>query len=125
LRTSTSALEGGWYFALRVSPRVFLNKVRSSLDASAVLLYYGDVDSGTGIAMLPGELFGYRFHGTRDDSFVLRGTLAVDYDQLYEFAARLRDMAFRLRAWPDIVGRATKAARAVADVDGILAQTTY
>ena len=59
----------------------------SSVDAFAVLLHYGAEARDTGIAMLPGGLFGYR---NDDDGFVLRGTLAVPADDLCRFAGRLR-----------------------------------
>ena len=111
--------EGGWYIALHISPKVFLDKVASSVDAFAVLLHYGETRD-TGIAMLPGELFGYR-----DSGLVLRGTLAVDYPELRRFVSRLCDMAFRVRGWPHVIDRATKTARAVVDVDAILNRVRY
>jgi aspartate/methionine/tyrosine aminotransferase len=114
--------EGGWYATLRVSPKLFSTTLTSSVDAFSVLLHYGENRTDTGVALLPGELFGYRYRpDSPDDTFVLRGNLAVDFDDLLEATARLREMAFALRTWgPQIEGRAKQLARAVADVDGIV-----
>ncbi|MCS7484687.1 aminotransferase class I/II-fold pyridoxal phosphate-dependent enzyme [Umezawaea endophytica] len=116
--------EGGWYASLRVSPRIFSTKLTSSIDAFAVLLHYGEDRTDTGVALLPGELFGYRYRPDNpDDTFILRGNLAVGFDDLREATARLRSMAFALRTWgPQIEGRAKQRARAVADVDGIVSR---
>lgn len=119
--------DGGWYAALRISPKVFSTKLESSVDAFSVLLHYGEDNKDSGIAMLPGELFGYRHRPDDPDSpFVLRGNFAVGLDVVREFAARLRDAAFCLRAWgPQIEEHAKRRARAVADVDSIVRHLRY
>ena len=117
------APEGGWYLPLRVAPSL-MPGAASSVDAFAVLLHYGAEARDTGIAMLPGALFGYR---NDDDGFVLRGTLAVPADDLCRFAGRLRDAVVRLTGpgGPELVAQAMKRARGVADVDAILASCRY
>ncbi len=79
--------QGGWYFALRVARHLFptgslasaesaeanptggadlpqiLRNVTSGVHAAAVLLNYGQDRRDTGIAMLPGELFGHGLNG--------------------------------------------------------------
>jgi hypothetical protein len=89
-----------------------------------VLLHYGGADRGSGIAMLPGELFGHRDH---TEGFLLRGTLAADQRQLRRFTDRLHTAAVRL-AGPDgpaIADQAMNRARAVADIDTIVANSRY
>jgi aspartate/methionine/tyrosine aminotransferase len=117
------APEGGWYLPLRVAPSL-MPGAASSVDAFAVLLHYGAEARNTGIAMLPGGLFGYRNDG---DGFVLRGTLAVPADDLCRFTGRLRDAVVRLTGpgGPELVAQAMKRARGVADVDAILASCRY
>lgn len=117
------APEGGWYLPLQVAPSL-MPGAASSVDAFAVLLHYGAEARDTGIAMLPGGLFGYR---NDDDGFVLRGTLAVPADDLCRFAGRLRDAVVRLTGpgGPELVAQAMKRARRAADVDAILASCRY
>lgn len=119
--------EGGWYATLNVSPKLFATELTSSVDAFAVLLHYGQGKTDSGIAMLPGELFGYRYRlGDPNRTFVLRGNLAVGFDELREFTARLRAMAFSLRAQgPQIEGYAAQRARAVVDVDEVVRHLRY
>jgi aspartate/methionine/tyrosine aminotransferase len=115
---------GGWYLTLRVSPDLFPGRVASSVDAFAVLLHYGRGTRDTGIAMLPGELFGYR---TYDAGFTLRGTLGPQASELDRFTRRLSDAARLLRGpdGPGITQRALARAREVADIDTILAHCRY
>jgi hypothetical protein len=121
--------EGGWYLSLRVSPRL-MPQVASGVDAFAVLLHYGGDARDSGVALLPGELFGYGAHGhgqpvgsARPDELVLRGTLAADERDLDRFIARLNHATTALLgpAGPELVQAALKRARQVADVDEILA----
>lgn len=121
--------EGGWYLPLRVSPRL-IPQASSGGDAYAVLLHYGGDAHDSGIALLPGELFGYgvRAQGrpagaNRPNELMLRGTLAADERDLDRFVARLKDATTALLGedGPEIVQAALKRARQVADVDGILA----
>lgn len=117
------APEGGWYVPLRISPRL-LASATSSLDAFAVLLHYSRTEHYSGIAMLPGELFGHRDYR---NGFLLRGTLAAGEQILHRFTSRLRDAA-RLLTSPDrdaITKAAKERARQIADVDAILTHCRY
>lgn len=115
--------DGGWSLPLHVSPTL-IPGAASSVDAFAVLMHYGGDSHGSGIAMLPGELFGYRAHGTK---FVLRATLAASEEDLRRFTDRLRDATTRLTSpeGPCLVQQALKRARMIADVDAILASCRY
>lgn len=53
---------GGWYVPLAIARRAFPMPIATSIDAMAVLLHYGGDRSDTGVALLPGELFGQRLH---------------------------------------------------------------
>jgi hypothetical protein len=108
------APEGGWYVPLRLAPRL-IPAVASSVDALAVLLHYGGADPDSGIGLLPGELFGHRDYR---DGFLLRGTLTADDEDRRRFITRLREATTAL-CGPD--GRA----RAMADLDTILANSRY
>jgi aspartate/methionine/tyrosine aminotransferase len=121
--------EGGWYLPLRISPRL-IPQANSGIDAFAVLLHYGGDARDSGIAMLPGELFGYGARAqelpaglARPDQLVLRGTLAADKRDLDRFITRLKDATTALlgASGPEIAQAALKRARRVADVDEILA----
>jgi aspartate/methionine/tyrosine aminotransferase len=114
---------GGWYLPLRISPAL-VPGATSSVDAFAALLHYGGANHDSGIAVLPGELFGYRAHC---DGFLLRGTLAASEHELRRFTARLHAAVTCLTGpdGPAIAGRAMKRARAVAGVDAILARCRY
>ncbi|MEO3858541.1 aminotransferase class I/II-fold pyridoxal phosphate-dependent enzyme [Acrocarpospora sp. B8E8] len=109
--------EGGWFLPLRVSPRL-MPGASSGIDAFAVLLHTA------GVALLPGELFGYRDHA---DGFFLRGSLAVGGDTLRRVAVALQDAAVELVSpdGPRLVEQAVKRARQVADIDAILAACEY
>ena len=120
-------IEGGWYLPLRIAPRL-LPGAASSLDAFAALLHYGGYDHASGIALLPGELFGHRAY--RDDNrggFLLRGTLAASDAELHRFVSRLSQAA---AVWSRPAGReaiqcARHRARTVADLDTILKHARY
>jgi aspartate/methionine/tyrosine aminotransferase len=119
--------QGGWYFALRVARHLFGADVTSGVHAAAVLLNYGQYRNDTGVAMLPGELFGYGLDGPQR-WLTLRGSLAVDPgDLLGATVARLREVALHLRGphGPGIVHHALNCARAVADLDKILTHRRY
>lgn len=118
-------IEGGWYLPLRISRRL-LPQAASSVDAFAALLHYGHRDHDSGIALLPGELFGHHPHGHRE-AFLLRGTLAASERDLHRFTTRLTQAT---TAWnrpdgPDLVQSALRRARRIADLDTILANTRY
>ena len=127
-------IQGGWYLPLRLTPRL-LPGAASSLDAFAALLHYGEGDPATGIALLPGELFGHRtarphgheLHGTGPAPFLLRGTLATSDRDLHRFSTRL---AQATTAWsgpdgPTLIKQALRRARRVADLDTILNTARY
>jgi aspartate/methionine/tyrosine aminotransferase len=118
--------EGGWYLPLRVSPRL-IPAAASGVDAFAVLLHYGGTDRSSGIALLPGELFGYRAGKGGHSGFMLRGTLAAGDRDLRRFTARLGHAAQVLTGpqGPQVIQAALSRARAVADVDTILANCRY
>ncbi|HET9118379.1 MAG TPA: hypothetical protein VFN75_09985 [Pseudonocardiaceae bacterium] len=68
--------QAGWYFALRIARDLFPATVTSGVHAGVVLCNYGQGRRESGMAMLPGELFGYGLHGPQR-WLTLRGTLAV------------------------------------------------
>lgn len=119
--------QGGWYFPLRVSPRL-IPAASSSVDAFAVLLHYGGADPSSGIALLPGELFGHRVcEGDHGGAFMLRGTLAAGEADLRRFTTRLGQAA-QVLAGPqgsEVVQAALRRARTVADIDTILENRSY
>lgn len=117
------APEGGWYISLRICPRL-LRPATNSVDAFATLLHYGGADRDSGIAMLPGELFGCRDHA---EGFLLRGTLSPGEAELRRFMERLGDAVVLLNSpnGPSIVEHAMKRARRVADINPILATSRY
>lgn len=121
--------EGGWYLLLRISAKLFGNRLQSSFDAFALLLNYGENKLDSGIAMLPGELFGYRIEaGQKLEEAVLRGTLSISDDELDEFVTRLRDLALLLldpAKGTKIMNTCHDAARKLADIDEILTNQTY
>jgi aspartate/methionine/tyrosine aminotransferase len=118
-------IEGGWYVPLRISRRL-LPRAASSVDAFAALLHYGPRERDSGIALLPGELFGHRVN-EHAEAFLLRGTLAVGDRELHRFTTRLSRAT---TAWagpdgPSLVDAALRRARTIADLDTILANTRY
>jgi aspartate/methionine/tyrosine aminotransferase len=118
--------EGGWYFALRIRRCLLPAVVASGVHASAVLADYDPEQRDSGVAMLPGELFGYDLDGT-DEWLTLRGTLAVEPEQLRLFVMRLRDVALLLLGptGADVATRAVARADAVADTDRIVSRRRY
>jgi hypothetical protein len=94
------------------------------VDAFAVMLHYGHSQRDTGIGFLPGELFGQRDHR---NGFAVRGSLAVSPAELDAFARRLGDAVDVLRGpdGPSTVCYARRRARAVCDLDAILARCRY
>ena len=121
--------QGGWYMTLGVSAELFPPAVTTGVDAFAVCLHYQPDEPDSGIALLPGELFGFGLAPatTRDAVHTLRGTLAVDDATLDEFVRRLRDLALVMRRpdAPDTVQRALNRARRVADTTRILHERTF
>lgn len=120
-------IEGGWYLPLRLARRL-LPGVASSVEAFAALLHYGCGERASGIAVLPGELFGHRIgrHGC-DEAFLLRGTLAAGDRELHRFVARL---ALAATAWsgpdgPALIQAALQRTRAVADLTTIAQNCRY
>jgi aspartate/methionine/tyrosine aminotransferase len=118
--------EGGWYFALRVTRDLFPREVSSGVHAAAVLLNYGQDRRDTGIAMLPGELFGYNLDGPQR-WLTLRGSLAVTPTHLQVCVQRLREVALLVRGprGPATVNHTLSRTRAVADLDRIVTQRRY
>lgn len=116
--------QGGWYAPLRVRRALFGDAVVSGVDAQAVLLYYGGDDRDSGIALLPGELFGVP---PDDQWYTLRANLAVTGDVPTTLVTRLRDLAVALRTDRDwVVSYAlTRARRVVPDLDATLDHVRY
>jgi hypothetical protein len=104
---------------------LFGERVQSGVDAQAVLLFYGEDDRQSGLAMLPGELFG---HGCEDGWYTLRANLATDTGTIARTVQRLRDVAHAMnRDRRDrIVNYAlTRARRAVPELDQTVANRRY
>lgn len=117
--------EGGWYLPVRIARSLFGDQVQSSVDALAVLLYYGADDRQTGVAMLPGELFG---RDSEDGWYTLRANMAVDTGTIVRTVQRLHDVAFAMRGSrrEKIIDYAlTRARRVVPDLDQTMANRRY
>lgn len=114
--------EGGWFIPLRIAPAL-VPGATSSLDVFAALLHYG-TRHDSGIALLPGELFGYRGSAS---GFLLRGTLAAGEQELARFTRRLHAAVWCLAGpqGPAVAAQAMRRVRRVADVDAILASCRY
>jgi hypothetical protein len=78
----------------------------------------------SGIALLPGELFGHRDH---QGGYLLRGTLAAGEKELRRFVTRLGQAVSALSgpAGPALISRALQRARRVADIDAIVDNCRY
>ncbi len=120
--------EGGWYFALRIATDLFPGPVTSGVHAGVVLCNYGQDRRDTGLAMLPGELFGYGLDGP-GRWLTLRGSLAACPGDLLECVQRLREVALLLLRTPggaSVVAQALCRARAVVpDLDRVVTQRRY
>ncbi|MGH8879558.1 MAG: aminotransferase class I/II-fold pyridoxal phosphate-dependent enzyme, partial [Stackebrandtia sp.] len=120
--------QGGWYFALRIARDLF-PPVTSGVHAGVVLCNYGQGRRDTGVAMLPGELFGYSLHsGHPGEWLTLRGTLAASPGDLLSCVQRLRDVARLLRGphGPSVVAQALCRGRAVVpDLDRVVTRRRY
>lgn len=94
------------------------------MDAFTVLLHYGRTVPASGIALLPGELFGHRDH---EHGFALRGSLAVGARESRRFTTRLGQAATVLSGpdGPAVIEHALCRARRVADVETILENCRY
>ncbi|OLF06920.1 aminotransferase class I/II-fold pyridoxal phosphate-dependent enzyme [Actinophytocola xanthii] len=117
--------EGGWYAPVRVARDLFGERVRSSVDAHAVLLYYGGDDRESGVAMLPGELFG---RGCDNGWYTLRANLAVDTGTIARTVRRLHDAASAMlgTSRDHVIGHAlSRARRVVPDLDRTIANRRY
>jgi aspartate/methionine/tyrosine aminotransferase len=116
---------GGWYMPLRISRRLLPDEA-SSVDAFAALLHYGPDERDSGIALLPGELFGHRL-SDHAEAFLLRGTLAAGDRDLRRFTTRLTraTTAWTRPGGTDLIQAALRRARSIADLDTILANTRY
>lgn len=122
---STDLPQGGWYVPVRIARDLFGDRVRNSVEALAVLLYYGGDNHQSGLAVLPGELFG---HGSDDAWFTLRTNLAVDTGTIVRTALRFHDVATALlgNRRDQVVDYALRRAyRVVPDLDQILANRRY
>lgn len=117
---------GGWYVPLAITRSAFPIPINTSIDAMAVLLHYGGDRFDTGVAMLPGELFGQRI-GSTDTEFLFRATLAAPEHELSEFTRRLHDALLVLRgpSGSTICRQALQRVRRVADIDTIVLHTPY
>lgn len=98
----------------------------SGVHAAAVLLNYGQGRRESGLAMLPGELFGYDLDGPQR-WLTLRGSLAVALDDLRVCVQRLCEVAVALRGprGPSTVDHALTRVRGIADLDQIVTQRRY
>jgi hypothetical protein len=117
--------QGGWYVPMRMARSLFGERVQSSVDALAVLLFYGKDDRHSGLAMLPGELFGC---GCEDGWHTLRANLATDTGTIARTVQRLRDIAHAMngRRRDQILTYAlTRARRAVPDLDQTVVNRRY
>jgi aspartate/methionine/tyrosine aminotransferase len=117
--------QGGWYVPIRIPRRLLGERVQSSIDALAVTLFYGEDDRQTGLAMLPGELFG---RGCEDGWYTLRANLATDTGTIARIVQRLRDVAHAVsgqRRDRIITYALTRARRAVPDLDQTLVNRRY
>lgn len=110
---------------LRIIRTLFGDRVQTSLDALAVLLYYGRDERQSGVAMLPGELFG---QGCEDGWYTLRANMATDTGTMARTVQRLREVAMALRRdrRAEIVGYAlNRARRVVPNLDQTVANRRY
>jgi len=117
--------QGGWYAPLRIRRDLFGARVATGIDAQSVLLYYGGDDRESGIAMLPGELFG---HPSDRDWHALRVNVAVKADTIDRFVVRLRAVAHALRSdtRDDVVAYAlARARRVVPELDATVRNVRY
>jgi aspartate/methionine/tyrosine aminotransferase len=117
--------QGGWYVPVRLARALFGDRVQSAVDALSVLLFYGGDDRQSGLAMLPGELFG---RGCEDGWYTLRANLATDTGTIARTIQRLRDVAHAMNSdrRDRIVSYAlTRARRAVPDLDQTIANRRY
>ncbi|KGI79346.1 hypothetical protein IL38_23865 [Actinopolyspora erythraea] len=114
--------DGGWYLSLGIDRALFGTAVTSSVDAFAVLLNYG-ATRDSGVAMLPGELFGRTAH----HEVSLRGNGAVTRSTLDTACARLHELAHTLRGdgGGEVIERALRQAHSVAPVPTILRHCAF
>lgn len=83
--------DGGWYLPLRISRKLLPALVSSSTELAYLLCAYSQ-EKESGIAALPGELFGYRMSDS-NEWFSLRLNIANDQNFLDELISRLQDFA--------------------------------
>jgi hypothetical protein len=117
--------QGGWYVPLRIRRELFGDRVTTGVDAQSIMLYYGVDDRESGIAMLPGELFG---HPSGREWHTLRATIAVSADTLDQLVARLRALACAMRpdTRDDVVAYAlARARRVVPSLDATVSNIHY
>ncbi len=117
--------QGGWYVSLRINRALLGERARTNVDALAVLLYYGQGDEQSGLAMLPGELFG---RGCEDGWYTLRANMATDTGTIDQTVQRLRDVAMAMRGdrRTQILDHALDRARQVVpELDQIVAHRRY
>ncbi|HYS36431.1 MAG TPA: pyridoxal phosphate-dependent aminotransferase [Pseudonocardiaceae bacterium] len=122
---AVDAPDAGWYVPLRVRRGLFGEQVHSGVGAQAALLYYGEQHRQTGLAMLPGELFGACRTG---DWYTLRTTVAVDTGTLTQAVARLRDLARTMQSSrrDGVIDYAlARARRVVPGIDATVTNTRY
>jgi aspartate/methionine/tyrosine aminotransferase len=116
---------GGWYVPVRIARSLFGDRVQSGVDALAVLLFYGEDDPQSGLAVLPGELFG---RGREDGWYTVRANLATDTGTIVRTVQRLRDVARVMNGdhRDRIVNYAlTRARRVVPELDQTVANRRY
>lgn len=117
--------QGGWYVSVRIIRSLFGDRVRTSLDALTVLLYYGGDERQSGVAMLPGELFG---QGCEDGWYTLRANLATDTGTIVRTVQRLRAVAMAMRRdrSAEIIDYAlNRTRRVVPELDQTVANRRY
>jgi len=79
--------DGGWYFILLIDKSIVDSKIDSSLGFLSIMLSYSN-EQNSGIACLPGELFGY----INGNKFAFRGTLAIAEKDMQRLITYLDDM---------------------------------
>lgn len=83
--------DGGWYLPLRISRKFMGDRIASSVELSYLLACYSDAYN-SGIAALPGEMFGYTNQNT-NDWYALRLNIADNESFVMEIINRLDDFA--------------------------------
>ncbi len=114
--------EGGWYFIMKISKQCTDWEVGHSIEFLNVLLTYSG-KARSGIACLPGELFGY----TAADEYIYRCTLAVSKPTMDEFIARLTEIMKLLSSSKrqKILDNCSRGLNEIVNVEKLMENTRY